>query len=331
VGTKNGDAERPVFSASRISTYLTCPRQWYFKYDLGLESDDASWAAIVGQSYHSVLESWHRDGCRKTHRDRLAAFGSELRLRVMKAEAAGQVVNGFEGEQSYVDVSPDAAEIFMGYIEDKRNHVPLLLNEVHFEVEVKGTGKGYLFHGYIDQVRLQPDGQLFLVDLKSGKGRPNDFLLQLDFQLSLYAIACQKGRFATKAEPDRWFTIDRRPDQLAIARLRDYCTYKKNQFAPTIKCPDKTKVKNPETGRMVIRDIPNPKHTDGYKKGDRQGPVFYRTDRSEFDLRQAEVDLARVCASIRRREFFRRPAATGSCIGFCRYTAECTAERAEPI
>jgi hypothetical protein len=301
---------------------------------LELVSDDTSWAAIVGQAYHAVIEAWHRAGRTGDARDVMGAFGRDLRDRVAAAEARGQVVNGFEGEESYVSAAEESGEIFIGYVDDKRNHVELLLNEVHFEVEVKGTGKGYLFHGYIDQVREMPDGQLFLVDLKSGKGRPNDFLLQLDFQLSLYALACQKGRFRSKGsngEMSPWFEINRRPDQIAIARLRDYSVYKKNQFAPTVKCPDKTKVKNPETGRMVIRDIPNPKYADGYKKGDRQGPVFYRTDRSEFDLRQAEVDLARVCASIRRREFFRRPAATGSCIGFCRYTAECTAERAEPI
>lgn len=324
--------DRPVFSASRISAYLTCPRAYYFRYSMGVQLEQASWSALVGQSYHYAVANWHSLGRRDTPEALVRDFVRDLRERILKTERKGLVIDKYEGEPSVVAAESEAVEILGGYVADRRNAVDLALNEVRFEVDVRSSGKTeYRFTGWIDQLRKLPDGRLYLVDLKTGKNRPNNFLLRLDFQLSLYAIACVKGRFFERGQDGKAFEFGVRPDMIAIAHLRDYRLRKKNEFTPFIQDPEKRTEINPETKRKRIIEVPNPQHAQGYKIGDPYGPVFYRTERSEFDLRQAEVDVARVCAAIRRKEFFRRPAAQGSCIGFCRFTKECTEERAEPI
>ncbi|MCZ6787590.1 MAG: PD-(D/E)XK nuclease family protein [Planctomycetota bacterium] len=329
---KKPAGERPVFSASRVGSYLVCPRAYYFKYTLGLTTDEIGWSALVGQAYHQVISDWHSLR-READLEQLELdFVADLRKRIAKEDAKQNTISRFEGEPSIAAALEEATEVLAGYIEDPRNHIELGLNEVRFEVEIKGSGKtSYLFQGWIDQLRKLPDGRHELTDLKTGKNRPNSFLLTLDNQLSLYALACVKGRFFRRGEEGS-FEIGHLPELISIAHLKDYRKYKKNEFAKVIKDPDKVKIPNPKgKGRDVIREIPNPKYAEGYKLGEQMGQVFYRTQRSEFDLRQAELDLSRVCAAIRRKEFFRRPSAHGSCIGFCRYTQECTAERSEPI
>lgn len=328
--------DRPIFSASRISKYLTCPRSYYFKYELGMSSDDVGWSALLGQAVHKVISDWHTMSRNVTLEDLLDWFEKDLRGRVAKESAKGNTVEKYEGEESIEAAKIWATELVGGYIADPRNDVELEINESKFMVEVQGTGKTkYLFTGFIDQLRILPDERRELTDLKTGKTKPNDFLLQLDMQVSIYMLACQKGvlvKWDPETRTEYQVPMNQKPAIASIAHMRDYEIRKKNEFAPKIKDPNKVKIPNPKgKGRDVIREIDNPKFAAGYKLGEQKGQVFYRTQRSEYDLRQAEIDIARICGSIRRRTFFRRPAAQGSCIGFCRFTKECVEERSEPI
>ncbi|MGH9369184.1 MAG: RecB family exonuclease [Thermoanaerobaculia bacterium] len=321
--------ERHVFSYSAISDYLKCPRSYFFGRVMGLEPEDTSWAALVGIAYHHAIAGWHTLARRDPVDVILRDFEQKLREEIATAQGRGLTIDGYDGEHSILEELPDAHEILTAYLADPRNAVALVVNECRFEVEIRGSGKtAYCFKGYVDQIREHPDGTWHLVDLKTGATRPTDLLLSLDFQLSLYALAMVKGKFFPRDRGLPPIVFGRRPDSLSLAMLRDYGQYKKNQFAETIK--GENKVKNPATGRMILEELPNPAFTTGYKKGDPKGPVFYRTLRSDFDLRQAEIDLSRVCASIRLKQFYRRPAAQGSCV-MCRFTKECLEERAEPL
>jgi hypothetical protein len=322
---------RRKFSASEISRYLTCPRQHYFAYVLGLEPKETSYAALEGIAYHDAISAWHLFKRQEPAETMVRDFERKLRSGVEKARGEGLDITGFAGDPSIEESITEAVELLTAYHADPRHAVELVVNEQRFEVEVQGPGKtAYLFGGYIDQVRRHPDQSLHLADLKSGETRPNDFLLKLDVQLSLYALAMQKGRFFVRDREVPPTEIAQQPQSLALVMLKDYRRRKKNEFAEFTTHETETEI-NPVTKRKNKKKIQNPRFVEGYKVGDLYGPVFYRTTRTLYDLRQAELDLARVCAAIRRREFFRRPSAHGSCIGFCRFTEECVQERAEPI
>lgn len=329
--TETAVAERRKFSASEISRYLTCPRQHYFAYELGLEPKETSYAALEGIAYHDAISAWHLFKRQEPVDTMVRDFERKLWAGVNKARADSLAITGFEGDPSVIESVIEARGILAEYHADPRHAVDLVVNEQRFEVEIQGPGKtAYLFVGYVDQVRRHPDGTLHLVDLKSGETKPNDFLLKLDTQLSLYALAMQKGQFFTRDRTVAPTSINLAPASLALVMLKDYRRRQKNEFAEFTTHETEREI-NPATGRERKKQIPNPKFALGYKAGDVYGPVFYRTTRTPYDLRQAELDIARVCAAIRRREFFRRPSAHGSCIGFCRFTEECVQERAEPI
>lgn len=328
---KSAEADRPTFSVSAIRDYQTCPRMYYFSRVLGLQRESTHFAAIFGTAVHDAISNWHAFK-RKTPLERVIKdYDEKILSELARARGKGLAIDAFEGEETILAYAETAEEILTGYTQDVRNDVDLVVNEHGFElwVESKG-GTRYRFVGYVDQIRARPDGAVDVVDLKTGKRRPNDHALALDEQLSLYAIAAKRGRFRRRREDEAFQVNAPKIHTVQLAMLRDYCRYKKNEFAEVIKDPDKVKVPNPKgKGRDVIREIPNPKFEQGYKKGQVKGPVFYRSLRSDHDLKQAELDLARVCGSIQRKSFYRR-SATGSC-DFCKFKTECLQERAEPI
>jgi CRISPR/Cas system-associated exonuclease Cas4 (RecB family) len=322
------------FHASSIRQYLTCPRQYYFRHVLGMKSDDVALASITGSAYHHCISWWHRardtDGMSVPDVDALVEeFSGECQRRVRVCLESGKEINGYSAD-AMAKALKEATLILGGYVADPRNDVTLLCNERRFKVGI-GSGKTvYPFAGTVDQVRMRRDGTYDLVDLKSGKTKPQDVLLALDYQLSVYALAMVKGEWETHSDTaTTWEVIGQRADTIAICHLRDYLPKQKNEFSEEIILKGEYEI-NPATGKKRQKRVPNPKFAEGYKKGD-LGPVFYRTQRSPYELTQADKDLARVCAAIRFKMYFRRPVAQGACVGFCRYVGECSTERSDPL
>lgn len=322
------------FHVSQVRTYLTCPRQYLFKHRLGIKSDDVAWGALVGSAGHAVVSSWHLRQRGPAVERLIEEFGQDLERRRDAAWNAGREVTGYDGEESFLKAMREMALMLAGYVEDRRNHVELVANETRFRVTVKGGKTPYPFAGTMDQVRRETNDTLHLTDLKFGKTKPQQILLDLDPQLSLYAIACVQGELEQHTDvATTWVPLSERPAMLSIIHMRDYLPYEKNQYAEFTTHPTEYEEYTDKRGatRKRKKRVPNPRFTEGYKVGELRGPVFYSTQRSAFDLKQAEKDLSRICAAINFKMFFRRPVNQGACVGFCRYVAECTADRSEPI
>lgn len=316
---------------SQIRTYLTCPQQYQFRHVLGMKSEEVGWSALVGSAIHNVISSWHLRQREPTIERLVDEFTQDVERRREAVWGAGREISGYNGRETLLKSVGEATAMMGGYIEDGRNHVPLVANETRFRVTIQGDKTQYPFAGTIDQARREREGHLHLTDLKTGKMKPLQILLDLDMQLSLYAIALAKGEVERVGDLKvEWGPVNERPAMLSIIHMRDYMPYEKNEFAEFTTHATETEI-NPETNRKRKKKIPNPRFAGGYKKGDRRGRVFYTTQRSAFDLEQAEKDLSRICAAIKFKMFYRRPVAQGACIGFCRFVAECTADRSAPI
>jgi RecB family exonuclease len=317
-------AGEEAFHASSVNQYLTCPRAYYYRHQLKIPETTANFSAFQGSAIHAAISAWHASDRSMSVDELVDLFLGDLKARVTWAIGEGRDVEKYDGEPSINEACAFAQTVLTGYTEDSRNHVELIANELSFYLQI---GK-YPFEGTVDQIRKLPDGTISLVDIKTGMTKPNSLLLNMDYQMSVYALAVKNGVFARKDDPEATvLKINKIPDSIAICHVRDYIPKKKNQFAETI-TTDEYEI-NPDTGRKRKKRIPNPKFDEGYKAGD-VGPVFYYTTRSENDLRNAEKDIGRVCASIRFKMFFRRPVAQGACVGFCRYVQPCQQELADP-
>lgn len=207
--------DRP-FRQSDISTYLICPRMFYFQEMLGVSAESRSGAAVVGIGAHKVIERIHSKGLTEEKE-----IGFAL-LNAIEAEEHAEETPVFwkDGEkesrfdEAHVALTNYAAKPF-------NREAEVLLSEASFEVDI---GR-YPFTGTIDQVRVVKD-KLILVDFKLSDMRPSEEFLRRSYQFSIYAYAVAYGIF-TDAENGGQVSFPKAPDNIWLYHLKDHCVYKR--------------------------------------------------------------------------------------------------------
>jgi RecB family exonuclease len=209
--------ERIELRQSTIKDWLNCPLMYRFRHVEGLKSAYRNVAALHGSALHRAIHQLHTHGF-KTNLRRL--------YRVAFREAMGEdpktPIHWKKSKQADMDSLEDnAAEILSGYRNWEENHLcKVLYSEVKFKVKIGG----FDLSGTIDQVRLNSDGELDLVDLKSGMQRPNAIALRRDWQLGLYAYALKHGMLIINGSEVR---VRLNVDRVVIYHLRAHEIYKR--------------------------------------------------------------------------------------------------------
>lgn len=164
-------ATEPVWSHTRLSTYVRCPLQFYLGYVLGLKQQPSP-ALLRGQMVHKFAEDYARECHRR---------GRSTMYRWAREELA-----------SYPE---DVREIGERFIESTEFNWDLIVAdgesvERPFAVELP-DGLG-LFQGRCDLVQYNEfGGQIVVTDYKSGRG-PFDRPEQCPAQLECYAWAMRE-------------------------------------------------------------------------------------------------------------------------------------------
>lgn len=288
----NNQVHPKPFHQSDIETYLVCPRQYYFRKVLNFKPEYRSIQEVNGTVIHKCIEMIHQENFRVNTDSKLKELYSSL---FTEEEEKSEIPLWWnDREKEFDKLVFDATSILHGYANDKLNQeCELILSEANFRVKI---GR-YPFEGRVDQLRRTKDGKTVLMDFKSGNTKPNPFYLRLSNQFSIYAYACKHGEFLING---KWEKLNILPDEIIWCHLRNFIPYKRNG-----------KKSNGEK----------------YKMGDLKGDVFLSTQRTEHDLEYLEKDIARICGSIRLKQFYRRVSMTGSCNGFCRFNDICFDEK----
>ena len=158
-------------SNSRHKTYRRCPKQYEFKYIMGLKPKSKAIALERGSWLHKLLEV-HYDGgdWKVAHRELTDEF------------------NGYfiEEREELGDLPSECERLFKSYLmnyPDDRKLYKVIDTELD---EVITLPNGLRFRMIIDKIIEEEDGGLWLVDYKTVKNfLPPDFIL-LDAQLSRY-------------------------------------------------------------------------------------------------------------------------------------------------
>ena len=207
--------DRP-FRQSDITTYLICPRMFYYQEILGIPSEYRSGAMIVGSATHAVIEKIHAERMEDEQ-----VIGSAL-WNAIEAEERAENVPVFWKDGEKENRFTEALKTLTGYVAKPVNReAEILLSEGSFEVSI---GR-YPFTGTVDQVRWYGD-KLILVEFKLSSMRPSEEFLRRSYQLSVYAYALVYGIFrnSKSAKP---FSFDRSPDEIWLYHLKDHCVYKR--------------------------------------------------------------------------------------------------------
>ena len=174
---------RRSLSPSRAGDFLTCPLLYRFRVVDRLP-EPPSPAAARGTLVHAVLERLFDEPAvgrtPQTARDLLAPQWE--RLVADEPELAGMFTSD-EERSAWLD---EAREMLDRYftLED-----PTRLEPRHRELAVEAVlESGLLLRGYVDRLDVAPDGEIRIVDYKTGTAPKEEFEAKALFQMKFYAV-----------------------------------------------------------------------------------------------------------------------------------------------
>lgn len=176
------DPDQPVpVSASLVESVSTCPAQWFFEREAGGVSA-AHQSANLGQIVHALA---HR-----VAGDELPADADALMVAVDEVWERLAFRTPWSRQREH-DRIRLALERFVEWHAD--NPRTVLATEQRFSTVVEVGGERIRLSGYADRIELDADGQVVVVDLKTGRDAPSNPAVQRHVQLALYQYAVDRG------------------------------------------------------------------------------------------------------------------------------------------
>ena len=162
------------FSPTKLSTYLLCPKQYYFAYLRKLPRRARSYFSL-GTSVHSALQTFHEAGGTQT-------------------QDVGQLLGQLDAawvDAGYTTPEQQAASLTLGqqmlasYYEAAEQKAAETL---FLERTLSVPRDGYLLTGRVDRIDRRPDGLIEVVDYKSGGYLPTAEELANDLAIGIYQV-----------------------------------------------------------------------------------------------------------------------------------------------
>lgn len=194
-----------IWSPSRLETYAACPFSFYMSVALGLEERKPPElgfdAAQLGSMLHEVLEGVYRQ----------AGNGSQIEDLLAALPSVAQAVFEAAPRKFGFRPTPFWETQRQELMESLSRSLPGLASQsgafrpAHFELQFGLAGASplaietdegsVLFHRVIDRVDLDQEGNLRIIDYKTGSSglRPRDLIEGHRLQLPIYSLAAQKS------------------------------------------------------------------------------------------------------------------------------------------
>ena len=230
------------FSPTTLNDYLKCPRLYWYNHHPGLVEEPRSVAMERGGFLHKVLEDFHAhegdwrplDG---DHQKEWLETALQGHLETYLAHMEG-VLDRKREERQVRAVLANYIKFVTGMQLIRRLRTVAI--ERRFSLQLDGSE----IVGKIDRVNDVGDGEVEVVDYKTGSGKPMKYAYEAyfgpelyDVQLALYYIACREGfdeegkplgftpRYLSLYYPKDWVWGGMRQDIFSVGRaagLKEY-------------------------------------------------------------------------------------------------------------
>ena len=242
-GDRNPDhVEIDHFSPTTLNDYLKCPRLYWYNHHPGLAEEPRSVAMERGGFLHEVLEDFH------VHEEQwrpLEADGQKDFLESVLQKQLDGYLSRMEGTLDRRREEKQVRALLGNYIRFVTGMQPIrrlgtLALERRFHLQIDGAD----IVGKIDRVNDVGDGEVEVIDYKTGSGKPMRWAYEAyfgqdlyDVQLALYYLACKYGfddegkplgfqpRFLSLWYPKDWVWGSMRQDIFTVGRpagLKEY-------------------------------------------------------------------------------------------------------------
>jgi putative RecB family exonuclease len=186
---------RPSLSPSRAGDFLTCPLLYRFRV-IDRLPEPPSPAAARGTLVHAVLERLFDKPAAERTPPAAHSLVQPQWSRLLEAEP--ELAGLFEDDKGHDDEAQrsawlaEVATMLDRYftLEDPRRIEP-----AHRELCVEADlSTGLRLRGYIDRLDVAPDGEMRIVDYKTGGSPPAEFEARALFQMRFYALTLWRAQ-----------------------------------------------------------------------------------------------------------------------------------------
>lgn len=171
-------------SATRIKTYLMCPRQFCYRYIRCLPPVPSA-ALIFGRVIHQTLHLMHLESKVRGQSFRLES--SLALFQTLWSEALGEDASPIINAEAEAKYQALARRILERYVAMATPGAQPLLMEFPFEIACGD----HVLCGVIDRLEAGAVG-LIVVDYKTGQRKPKAQEVAVDLQLTIYAYAVEQ-------------------------------------------------------------------------------------------------------------------------------------------
>jgi len=230
------------FSPTTLNDYLKCPRLYWYNHHPGLVEEPRSVAMERGGFLHEVLQDFHE---REEEWRPLEVEQQRQWLEDALHRHLESYLSRMEGVLDRKREEKQVRSLLGNYIRSVTGlqvirRLRTLAIEKRFRLQVDGAE----VVGKIDRVNDVGDGEVEVVDYKTGSGKPMRFAYEMyfgpelhDVQLALYYLACKDGvdddgkplafqpRFLSLWYPKDWVWGGMRQDIFSVGRpagLKEY-------------------------------------------------------------------------------------------------------------
>jgi DNA helicase-2/ATP-dependent DNA helicase PcrA len=171
--------EKLKLSASAIQTYMDCPLRFKFSYLLEVPQPPTTYFDI-GSTIHSVIEQL-------TNRQKDGMIPTEETAFSLLTEIWNS--NSFESETQENQAKQKAKDMIRSYLKwvSLNPNVPIA-TEKEFRIELGGVP----FVGFIDRIEQRSDGEIEIVDFKTGGVYENSKSIRENPQINIYVMGIKK-------------------------------------------------------------------------------------------------------------------------------------------
>lgn len=230
------------FSPTTLNDYLKCPRLYWYNHHPGLAEEPRSVAMERGGFLHEVLEDFH------AHEPEWRPLEPDQRRQWLEASLQLHLDGYLSRMEGVLDRKREERQVravlnnYVKFVTGMQviRRLGTLATERRFHLQLDGSE----IVGKIDRVNDVGDGEVEVVDYKTGAGKAMKWAYEqyfgpelYDVQLALYYLACKDGfdddgqplgytpRFLSLYYPKDWVWGGMRQDILSVGRpagLKEY-------------------------------------------------------------------------------------------------------------
>jgi DNA helicase-2/ATP-dependent DNA helicase PcrA len=237
------------FSPTTLNDYLKCPRLYWYNHHPGLAEEPRSVAMERGGFLHEVLEDFHAN---EAEWRALEAEGQRGWLETVLQKHLDGYLSRMEGTLDRRREEKQVRSLLGNYIRfvtgmQHIRRLGTLALEQRFHLQLDGAE----IIGKIDRINDVGDGEVEVIDYKTGAGKAMRWAYEMyfgpdmyDVQLALYYLACKYGfddegkplgfqpRFLSLWYPKDWVWGSMRQDIFTVGRPAGLKEYREKVLEP---------------------------------------------------------------------------------------------------